>query len=163
MKITYPHLPSHHIFFREMNYSFQTTSYWEDVMWQLEIHLFALCYVWLRYIFEASYSILMTSSTKNQLFTNQHLRNGVSHCQATIWTYYKLTKTCVLGHAHKEYDLHNVIKMNCRLLQNILFLEFARFSEKPLIFGIWNVLFSGGNVITEMCHSKDGRRDRTKD
>ena len=34
------------------------------LMWQLETHLFASSYIWLAYIFEASYSTTMTSVSK---------------------------------------------------------------------------------------------------
>ena len=45
-------------------------------IWQLENQFFASSYFWLAYIFEASYStVVVTSSAKNQVSTNQNLRN----------------------------------------------------------------------------------------
>ena len=48
---------------------------WRVFMWQLETQLFASSYIWLAYIFEASYSTVVTSSAKNQVSTNQNSRN----------------------------------------------------------------------------------------
>ena len=54
-------------------------------MWQLETHLFA-SYVWLAYIFEASYSTGWRQSAKNQGSTNQNSRNRwCLIVRRTIW------------------------------------------------------------------------------
>ena len=47
----------------------------EGVMWQLKIQSFASSYILLAYIFEASYSTLVTSWVKYILLSNQNLRN----------------------------------------------------------------------------------------
>ena len=44
-------------------------------MWQLETQVFASSYIWLAYIFEVSYSTVVTSSAKKQVSTNQSSRN----------------------------------------------------------------------------------------
>ena len=44
-------------------------------MWQLETLLFASSYIWLAYIFQASYNMVVTSGVKNQVSTNQNSRN----------------------------------------------------------------------------------------
>ena len=48
-------------------------------VWWLKTQLFASFYIWLEYIFEASYCTLVTSSAKNQVSTNQNSRNRWCH------------------------------------------------------------------------------------
>ena len=57
-------------------------------MWQLETQLFASSYTWLAYIFEASYSTVVTSVSKKSSANQSELKKLVlSHCQ----TYYMHT------------------------------------------------------------------------
>ena len=44
-------------------------------LWQLGAYSFASSYIWLEYIFEASYSMVLAWSAKNQVSTNQSSKN----------------------------------------------------------------------------------------
>ena len=78
-------------FFRTL--AFHKSKLWRVFVWQLETQLFASSYIWLAYIFEFSYSMVVTSvsekSSVNQLELKKKL---VSHCQM----YYMLVKNCWL-------------------------------------------------------------------
>ena len=66
-------------------------------MWQLETQLFGSSYIWLTYIFEASYSMVVTPVSKKSSVDQSELEKQVaSHCQ----TYYML------------FTVHNNLKVN---------------------------------------------------
>ena len=88
-------------FFRTL--AFHKSKLWRVFVWQLETQLFASSYIWLAYIFELSYSMVVTSvsekSSVNQLELKKKL---VSHCQM----YYMLVKNCWLF-CHFYYTYEN--------------------------------------------------------
>ena len=59
----------------DINHKFKTRAFhfklmhpWRVFVWKLETKLFASFYIWLAYIFEASYSTLMTPVRKKSSF-----------------------------------------------------------------------------------------------
>ena len=86
-------------FFRTL--AFHKSKLWRVFVWQLETQLFASSYIWLAYIFELSYSMVVTSvSEKSSVNQPEFEKKLVSHCQM-----YMLVKNCwIFCHFYYTYE-----------------------------------------------------------
>ena len=125
-------------------------------MWQLETQFFASSYIWLEYIFEASYSKVVTSVSKKSSVDQLELDKWVvSHCQ----TYYMFRhnfvntvnplRSCYLEIESAEYYIircHNYANFR-EILMNELNSRNSKFNTLELDELIRTILYADKTLI----------------